>query len=216
MRIVCISDTHCRHEGLSVPEGDLLLHAGDATRRGTREQIEDFDRWLGTLPHPHKVVIAGNHDFAFEQDPQARTWMTRATYLQDEMVEVGGLRIWGSPWQPRFFDWAFNLDRGEPLRRVWEKIPEGTDILLTHGPPRGVLDRTFRGEEVGCDDLMEAVARVRPRLHVFGHIHEAYGQLERRWPARPGQAGHDRTLFINASTCTLAYTASQAPVVVEL
>jgi hypothetical protein len=151
------------------------------------------------------VVIAGNHDFAFERTPEARTWISRATYLQDEEVTVAGLRIWGSPWQPRFFDWAFNLDRGEPLRQVWSQIPAGIDVLVTHGPPRGILDRTARGEPVGCDDLLAAVGRVRPRLHVFGHIHEAYGKVAR-----------DGVTFVNASSCDLGYAPVQAPIVVDL
>jgi Icc-related predicted phosphoesterase len=206
MRIVCISDTHSRHGELRLPEGDALIVAGDFTKRGTREQIESFDRWLGTLPHRHRIVIAGNHDFAFEDVAGARAWITNATYLQDEEVTVEGLRIYGSPWQPRFFDWAFNLDRGAPLRAMWAKIPTGVDVLVTHGPPRGILDRTSRGEDVGCDDLRDAVLdRIRPRLHVFGHIHEAHGELV-----------NDGVRFVNACTCDLAYVASQPPIVVDL
>lgn len=205
MRIVCISDTHARHRQLSIPEGDLLIHAGDLTRRGSREDVRDFDDWLGSLAHPHKVVIAGNHDFCFEKDPAARQWITHATYLQDEAIEIGGLRLYGSPWQPRFFDWAFNLDRGEPLREVWSRIPAETDVLITHGPPFGVLDRTSRGLRVGCEELFAAVQRIRPRLHVFGHIHEGAGRVDR-----------DGTTFVNASSCDLRYAPSQAPIVVDL
>lgn len=205
MRLVCLSDVHSRQAEVVVPDGDLLIVAGDLTKRGGRPEIEAFDRWLATLPHPHKVVIAGNHDFAFEIDPEARSWIRHATYLQDEEVTIGGLRIWGSPWTPRFFDWAFNLDRGEPLRRVYDRIPTGIDVLVTHGPPRGILDRAFRGEDVGCDDLRDAVERIRPRLHVFGHIHEAYGQVVR-----------EGTRFVNACSCTLSYVPSQPPIVVEL
>jgi predicted phosphohydrolase len=210
MRVVCVSDTHGRHDSMQVPDGDLLLHAGDCSARGTREQIESFDDWLGRLPHPHKVVIAGNHDCAFAQDPSARSWITNATYLQDEQLVIGGLRLWGSPWQPRFFDWAFNLDRGEPLRRVWAKIPAGIDILMTHGPPYGILDATFRGELVGCEELLEAVGRVRPKLHVFGHIHEAHGHREHRWD--DGR----RTVFANASVCTLTHRPTQPAFVLDL
>ena len=206
MRIVCISDTHSRHADLRLPDGDLLIVAGDFTKRGTREQIESFDLWLGILPHRHRVVIAGNHDFAFEQVAEARSWITNAVYLQDEEVTVEGLRIYGSPWQPRFFDWAFNLDRGPASRAVWRKVPAGVDVLVTHGPPRGILDRTARGEDVGCDDLREEVLeRIRPKLHVFGHIHEAHGEL-----------AMDGIRFVNACSCTLAYVASQPAIVVDL
>lgn len=205
MRIVCLSDTHGRHRDLRVPDGDLLLHAGDLTRRGEKEEIQAVNAWLAGLPHPAKVVIAGNHDFAFERDPEARTWLTAATYLQDEEVTVGGLRIWGSPWQPRFFDWAFNADRGEELRRIWARIPQGIDVLLTHGPPLGVLDRTVHGEEVGCADLADAVRRVRPRLHVFGHIHEGAGR-------------HDSggVISVNAASLDVRYRPVNPPIVVDL
>lgn len=205
MRIVCLSDTHGRHGEIDVPDGDLLVVTGDLTKRGTREQLEAVDRWLGTLRHRHKVVIAGNHDFVLEERPEAARWITNAVYLQDEGTTIEGLRVYGSPWQPRFFDWAFNLDRGAPLRAVWDRIPAGIDVLLTHGPPRGILDRTVRGEEVGCDDLREAVFRVRPRLHVFGHIHEAYGEVT-----------HQGIRFVNASICTIGYVPSHPPVVVDL
>jgi Icc-related predicted phosphoesterase len=204
MRIVCISDTHARHAGLVVPDGDVLVHAGDLTRRGSEKDVRAFDDWLRTLPHRHKVVIAGNHDFCFENRDDARTWITAAHYLQDSGVTLDGVRFWGSPWQPRFFDWAFNLDRGASLRAKWNLIPAGTDVLITHGPPEGILDRCADGQEVGCADLLDAVRRVRPKLHVFGHIHEAYGRVDRG------------TVFVNASTCNLEYKPVQAPIVVEI
>lgn len=205
MRIVCISDTHGQHGQLRLPEGDLLICTGDFSRRGRRNEIVEFNDWLGTLPHRHKVIIAGNHDFLFEQDPMARHLLSHATYLQDEECVVEGRRIYGSPWQPRFFDWAFNLDRGEPLRQVWAKIPSKIDLLLTHGPPHGILDLTSRGLQVGCEELRTALLRVRPRVHVFGHIHESYGQLQR-----------DGTLYVNASTCNLQYEPQHLPVVIDL
>ena len=205
MRIVCLSDTHGFHVGLDVPDGDLLLHAGDATKHGSLEEVAAFNGFLGTLPHPHKVVIAGNHDWAFEKEPVlARDLITNACYLEDEEAVVAGVRIWGSPWQPWFYDWAFNLERGPALREKWDLIPTGTDVLLTHGPPLGHGDRTTSGHPEGCADLLEAIRRVRPRLHVFGHIHEGYGQT------REGD-----TLCVNASTCTVAYRPTNPPVVVD-
>ena len=217
MRIVCVSDTHGRHDALDVPEGDLLVHAGDATMAGKPEEIERFDAWLGRLPHPAKIVIAGNHDRLFEERPEeARRRITRATYLEDAEATVEGLRVWGSPWQPWFLSWAFNLRRGAPLRAKWDLIPEGIDVLVTHGPPSGVRDRVkgfaaglslalAHGPHVGCEELRKAVERVRPRLHVFGHIHEGYGREE-----------HDGTVFVNASTCDEAYRPVNPPVVVDL
>ena len=209
MRLVCVSDTHLRTGRLEVPPGDVLLHAGDLTGGGDVEEVREALDWLASLPHRHKVFIAGNHDFLFEREPTVARELLAGypslSYLQDAEADVGGLRVWGSPWQPRFFDWAFNLDRGEPLARVWARIPAGLDVLLTHGPPAGILDRTAGGSEVGCADLLAAVSRARPRLHVFGHIHEAYGRLER-----------GGTTFVNASTCDRLYRPAHTPIVVDL
>lgn len=204
MKIVCISDTHGRHDGIVLPEGDVLVHAGDSTKRGGVAEIDAFNAWLGGLPFERKVVIAGNHDFALERDPYVRTHITNATYLEDEGCEIRGVRFWGSPWQPRFFDWAFNEDRGL-LWRKWALIPTGVDVLITHGPPAGMLDRTYSGEPVGCEELYEELERVRPRLHVFGHIHEAYGIMRR-----------GETTYVNAAICDLQYRPVHAPIVVEI
>lgn len=205
MRIVCISDTHGLHAQLQLPDGDLLVCTGDFSRRGRRAEVVEFNRWLGTLPHRHKVIIAGNHDFLLEEDSSARSLFDHAIYLQDTECQIEGIRIYGSPWQPRFFDWAFNLDRGEPLRRVWAQIPSGIDLLLTHGPPHGVLDVTSRGLRVGCEELSRALLRIRPRAHIFGHIHESYGQLQR-----------DGIHYVNASSCNLQYQPVHPPIVIEL
>ena len=201
MRIVCMADTHSSFEDqgtrmLPVPEGDLLIHAGDATLEGRIGEVDRHLRWMSSLPHRHKVMIAGNHDFLFEMNSDlARSMVPRGiTYLQDEEVEIEGLRIYGSPWTPRFFNWAFNLDRGLPLEAAWSRIPEGIDILVTHGPPFGILDFVQRGEHAGCKDLRDAVERIKPRLHVFGHIHSGHGYM-----ALGG------TTFVNASIVNEAY-----------
>jgi predicted phosphohydrolase len=182
------------------------VHAGDFSRRGKEAEVVRFNAWLGVQPHRAKLVVAGNHDFLFEQEPAiARSLLTHATYLEDSGVTIDGVSFWGSPWQPRFFDWAFNLDRGAPLRAKWDLIPDGTDVLIVHGPPRDVLDRTSRGECVGCDDLLLALKRVRPRLFVCGHIHEAYGEKI-----------VDGIRCINASCCDERERPFHAPVVVDL
>lgn len=190
MRIVCVSDTHARHHLTTLPPGDVLVHAGDITRHGALEDVEAFDAWLGTLNYRHKVVICGNHDFCFqEQAAEARARVTNAVYLEDSGCEIEGVTFYGSPWQPWFGGWAFNLQRGEELAKVWAKIPVGVDVLITHGPPEGILDRTKRGDFAGCRDLFHRVFEVRPRLHVFGHIHEAAGRTQ-----------IDDIVFVNAST----------------
>lgn len=206
MRLVLLSDTHRMHDRIVIPPGDILVHAGDFCGHGTREQARAFAAFLHALPHRHKVVIAGNHDRCLELEPAlGRELFAKCHYLFDSGVEIEGLRFWGSPWQPWFLDWAFNLQRGPALRAKWDLIPAGIDVLVTHGPPRGILDRTYSGECVGCDDLLAAVHRVRPKLHVFGHIHEGYGEHE--------EAG---TRFVNASICTLSYAPTNPPIVVDL
>ncbi len=206
MRIVCLSDTHNRHERVRVPDGDLLIHAGDFTVMGRPEEIVPFDRWLATLPHHRKIVIAGNHEFLFERHPdEARRLITHAIYLQDSGTVVDGLHVWGSPWQPEFGDLAFNLPRGDSIAQKWRLNPDGTDILVTHGPPYGQNDALKSGRRVGCQDLMEAIRRIRPRLHVGGHIHQAHGESR-----------VDGTHFINASICNESYEPVNAPIVVDV
>ena len=204
-RLVCLSDTHNRHDRLAVPDGDVLLHAGDFSGRGTAPEVEAFGRFLAKLPHREKIVVAGNHDFLFQEEPErARALLGDVTYLQDELAVVAGLRIWGSPWQPWFHDWAFNLPRGAPLAERWALVPEGVDVLVTHGPPWGVLDATHRGERVGCEELLLARARIRPRLHLFGHIHEAYGVHE-----------EEGILSVNACNCDRMGRIAQPAVVID-
>ena len=195
LRIVAISDTHGLHADLAVPAGDILIHAGDLTMNGDEDDVIAFNAFLGELPHPDKIVIAGNHDFCFERDPKhCARLLTNAIYLQDSAVVLHGLKFYGSPWQPWFYDWAFNLRRGQPLQEKWNLIPPDTDVLITHGPPQGIHDFTSDGEHAGCADLLAAVMRIQPRLHVFGHIHEGWGRTSEM-----------HTTFINASICTLDY-----------
>lgn len=207
MKVVCISDTHNKHGYISVPDGDVLIHAGDMTGRGRLEELIGFVSWMKAQPHEHKILIAGNHDFIFENQPVVAQIMvgTSITYLQDSEVVIGGVKFYGSPWQPWFFDWAFNLPRGEHLREKWDLIPEDTDVLITHGPPMGILDLTTGGECVGCAELLVAVKRVKPKFHVFGHIHESYGE----------HTIHD-THFINASTCTRQYNPTNPPICFDI
>jgi Icc-related predicted phosphoesterase len=195
--MVVISDTHGRHDGWHVPDGDLLVHCGDLTMRGTLAQIRDAADFLRELPHEHKVVIAGNHDFAFERSPdEARAELRGLTYLEDEAAVIEGVHFWGSPWQPEFYDWAFNLPRGAALAEKWALIPGDTEVLVTHGPPRGHGDLVERpaGAHEGCDDLLARIQAIRPKVHLFGHIHEAAGVTH--------EGG---TLFVNASICDLSY-----------
>lgn len=163
LRLVIVSDTHEQHAGVVVPDGDVFIHAGDFTYNGDLKAIAAFGGWLAALPHRHKLVIAGNHDFAFEHVPApARKALgsdkNGVRYLQDSGVTIDGVSFWGSPWQPWFMDWAFNLPRGPKIAAEWAKIPEQTDVLITHGPPMGILDYVPRGEHVGCADLLARIA----------------------------------------------------------
>lgn len=206
MRLVCVSDTHGYHDAMHVPDGDVLIHAGDLTKRGTLEEVRAAGDWLTKLPHKHKLVVAGNHDFLFERDPTAaRALFTHATYLEDEAVEIDGVRFYGSPYTPEFFNWAFMLPRGEALRAKWSRIPNDVDVLVTHGPPNKVLDLTVHGDHAGCEALAERVAELKPKLHVFGHIHEGYGIRD-----------DGSTRYMNASICTFDYRPKNAPMVFEL
>lgn len=195
MRCVALSDTHGHHRKVEVPgDGDLLIHAGDFLGGDTESDVEDFLGWMSAWPFTHKLLIAGNHDKLFEQEPgRIESWLagTGITYLQESGCELGGIRIWGSPFTPRFFDWSFQAERGEGMRQHWDRIPVDTDLLITHGPPAGILDlvrRQDESEQAGCNVLRETVDRIRPRVHVFGHIHEGAGQRL-----------HGGTHFINAS-----------------
>lgn len=212
MRIICISDTHQLHDSVKVPDGDVLIHAGDFMSYGSKnKEIRKFDDWLGTLPHPIKICIAGNHDVLFERKPGiARPLLTNCYYLQDgEYTLPNGWRVWGSPWQPEFCNWAFNLDRGEPLREKWDLIPDGIDILITHGPPSGIMDvtepfRHYPGGHSGCEELLKKVKALAPKLHVFGHIHSGHG---RYWDGK--------TTYVNASVCDERYNPIYEPIVVD-
>lgn len=208
MRIVCISDTHGLHDTIDVPPCDLLLHSGDMSRNGSARQITEFCQWFAVQPAKYRVLIAGNHDFLFQKNA-ARAAEILAEfpiiYLQDSGTFIDDIHIWGSPWQPWFFDWAFNLRTEAELAAVWGKIPESTNILLTHGPPYGIMDRVVDGRRVGCKALLERYQTLpNLRLHTFGHIHEGYGSRQ-----------HDALRFVNAASVDVHYRPVNAPVVVE-
>lgn len=207
MKVVLISDSHGQHDRLELPPGDLLVHAGDFTRSGKAGQAKDFLAWFARQPHRHKVFVAGNHDFIAEEEPaEFRSWVPEnCIYLEDQQVEVEGLRIWGSPITPWFFDWAFNRRRGAEICRHWDLIPAGLDLLITHGPPAGILDLTVRGEHVGCQDLSRRIAIAKPRAAVFGHIHEAWGRHRQ-----------DATEYFNAAVLDVDYRLAHPPFQIEL
>jgi Icc-related predicted phosphoesterase len=206
MKCVVISDTHGMHRKVDIPDGDVLIHGGDILGRGSLLELREFNDWLGELPHAYKLIIAGNHDWCFERDEKAsRELLTNGVYLQDESFEIEGVKFYGSPWQPWFLDWAFNLPRGDAIKIKWDLIPEGIDVLITHGPCYGILDKTSSGENVGCEELLKSLERIKPKFHLCGHIHEGYGILEK-----------DGCAFINASINTHQYRPENKPIVFEI
>ena len=222
MRITVISDTHTKH-GLipmeDLPGGDLLLHAGDIMNSGyNKNDIFDFLHWYDSIPgYDKKVFIAGNHDRMFENDPEEVKEILKQypniIYLQDESYEIYDLetdksiKLYGSPWQPEFYSWAFNLQRNSlQLSGKWEAIPDDTDILITHGPAWGSVD-TVAGrpwDNLGCELLAERIQRFRPKIHVCGHIHSGYGVET-----------IDGIHYINASVLDERYEYTQKPWNVE-
>lgn len=210
MRFVCTSDTHTLHDRVPIPDGDVFIHAGDFTSCGELPDIARFNSFLGKLSHKHKIVIAGNHDFAFERQPAlAQSLLTNCLYLQDSETVIDGVRIYGSPWQPWFNDWAFNLRRGPEIKAKWDRIPDDVQVLVTHGPPLGHGDKVpppqGNGERVGCEDLLAAIRRIKPACHVFGHVHEGYG-ITTEGP----------TTCVNACMCDGRYSPINPPIVFDL
>ncbi|MFT3946080.1 MAG: metallophosphatase domain-containing protein [Agriterribacter sp.] len=208
MKFVAISDTHNKHSELMLPKGDVLIHAGDISMLGKASEIEDFMNWFKEQDFKYKILIAGNHDFYFEnalQEHIEKVIPENVIYLNDSSTTIEKIKIWGSPVTPWFFNWAFNRHRGEEIKRHWELIPSDTDILVTHGPVFRILDKTQNGQYTGCRDLFNKVNEIKPKVHICGHIHESYGIVEKY-----------RVTFINASVVNASYEIVNKPVIFEI
>lgn len=204
--IAAISDTHELHREVEVPSGNLLIHAGDFTMDSrSAQKLIDFNEWLGELPHAYRVVIPGNHDDVVD-DPSRRSLISNATLLINEGIEIEGLKIWGSPVTPLFGE-AFGVASERDRAKLYSRIPGDTDVLVTHGPPYGILDQQPGSEyHAGCPQLLEAVRRVKPMLHVFGHVHGGgYGTFTT-----------SDTLFVNAALPGVGFGMSNRPHVFRL
>lgn len=219
MIITFISDTHSKQKQItsSLPGGDILIHAGDATSMGYRHEIQEFMKWMNGLNvYDHKVFIAGNHDWGFQDSPkECREFLefyNKINYLEDDMLLIGEeyermIKVWGTPWQPEFHNWAFNLPRnGDRLKEKWELIPQDIDILITHGPPFGHLDAIkFQPDiNLGCELLRERIEVIKPKIHVFGHIHTGYGYKF-----------DGNTHYFNAAVLDERYNFTQKPLTVN-
>lgn len=176
MIIDCLSDLHGYYPDM--PGGDLLLIGGDLTKSGRLWEFKLFFEWLAKQRYEKKIVIGGNHDHALKGVSLKHfneVFDTDATYLLDSGCEYRGLKIWGSPYTPKFGSWEF-MKPSDELKAHWDLIPQNTDILLTHGPAHMILDATCRGALVGCPELRAAIGKKRPAIHIFGHIHESRGE----------------------------------------
>jgi Icc-related predicted phosphoesterase len=218
MKIAAISDTHAKHSQLEMLPADILICAGDFTNLGTISEIVSFNNWLGKIQHLYPkgiFVVPGNHDIMFEDDPNiAISLITHAKVLINEEAWVKHFILWGSPVTPTFgYGWAFNYDsgdhigKGRPIEPIWDQISANTDILITHGPPKGILDKvSFDGRVVGCEHLLKRVEEINPTVHIFGHIH-----------ANNRIAFNGNTIFCNASICDDQHQIKyKNPVIIEL
>ena len=231
--IIFLSDSHGKHEsiyvlkdgdslentetlyhitgGIFLPsEADIIIHAGDISMGGTEYEIEKFLKWYSKLPYPSKILIAGNHDKLFDfQRSIAKEILKKypeITYLESQEVVINGIKIYGEPVSPTFgYGWAFNADRGEKIKKHWDAIPDDVDICILHCPPKGILDMTIRGENVGCEDLLYRLMEIKPKIVVYGHIHEHYGH----------EIIND-IHFFNASVLNLRYQLQNKPWIIEI
>ena len=210
MNICVISDSHDAYKDLEIPECDVLIHAGDINAYAYSSELKDFNRWLGTLPHKHKIVIAGNHDkYLYKNDiNKVRQYLNNAIYLENSGCEIDGIKFWGSPITPTFNNWFFMAERGADINEYWKQIPKDTDVLITHGPPYKILDYvafSYTNHHVGCNDLLRRVKEIKPKFHVFGHIHGSYGIHKE----------NDIT-FVNASVMDEDYTIVNKPITIDI
>jgi len=215
MKLTLFSDTHGKHKHIhhDLPGGDILICSGDISSMGYEHEITQFAAWYDKIvTYDHKVFIAGNHDWGFQNNVEKvkglLTGYKTIEYIQDELITIQDgdgpeIKIWGSPWQPEFYNWAFNLPKnGEELKAVWEMIPEGIDILITHGPAWGILDNVEgnRNVHLGCELLGEKIKQIKPKIHICGHIHTGHGHYF---------DGH--THYFNASVLNEQYFYSNTP-----
>jgi len=177
-RVCCFSDSHGLHNNIKIPPCDILIFAGDFDIHSLSD-LEHANSWFGKQKAKYKIFVAGNHDTYFEKIPvfSIKDIFNNVIYLQDEMIEIKGLKIYGSPYSPKFGEWSFSYKRCSlEAKNIWSKIPENLDILVTHGPSYGVLDRNLQDERCGCEILQKEIIIKKPKRHVFGHLHLFGGQ----------------------------------------
>lgn len=223
LKIVAISDTHELHNQVKVPAGDVLVHSGDWTNRGDMLAVKKFLDWFSGHPHQHKVFIAGNHELSLDSAGKHSILKViqeytdndkNLHYLQNSGVNIEGLNFYGSPATPFFCNWAFNFQRGKDIAAEWAKIPDNTNVLITHGPSYGTLDlvedtasNVGRDLHQGCEDLAKKIKDLKElKLHCCGHLHTDGGK----------QVTINGVTFVNGAICTEQYKPTNSPVIVEL
>lgn len=212
-----------QHDKILLPDGDILIHTGDFTKKGSYFDIRDFLNWFVAQPHVYKIFIAGNHEIGLDRGPMRESKLdliktfvksnNNLFYLENSGINVCDLEIWGSPASPFFYNWSFNYHRGEEIANIWKNVPNTVNILMTHGPPLGILDSVPServldpSEKVGCEDLLNRVKQLKQlKLHAFGHIHTGHGVLIQ-----------DNVTFVNAAICgDRGHIVEYEPTVIEL
>jgi Icc-related predicted phosphoesterase len=226
MKILAIADTHTYYKDLCIKENeddnliledaDVLIHAGDIDARNLRE-LYQFANWMGSLDYKYKIVVGGNHDFALTKNYLfVKTYMEErgVIYLENEEVTLDGIKFWGSPITPVYGNWAFMKHRGNEIARIWHQMPEDTRVLITHGPPLQILDNSHYGGHSGCYDLFKKIEEVKPKVHIFGHIHEGYGNEVKQWNSVDSQGVPKSTHFYNVSALDKDYNLVNKPTVI--
>lgn len=227
--IAAISDTHTLHDQITVPECDILIHAGDYSGKGSVADTVEFGRWFGRQPARYKILVPGNHDIIFQRSfYEAKAYLPAdVIVLVDNLVTIEGLNIYGTPWTPFFYDWAFNGLEFEPgdgndyeggpgrfavpdadhplMARVFSKIPENTDVLICHGPPKGILDNIRDFKRIGSQCLMNAIKRVKPKIFICGHAHDGHGYHEL-----------PETDCYNVACCNELYKIANQPTIIKV
>jgi len=221
MKIIAISDTHEMHSSVQVPDGDILIHCGDWTNRGEIPAIHKFLEWFVAQPHQHKVFIPGNHELGLVGEGRDRAFRLIGQYVSKDVhfllntsVTIEGLKFYGSPATPYFFGWAWNYQRGKDIAIEWEKIPNDVNVLITHGPPYGILDMVEntisnigRDLHQGCHDLKNRISNLKDlKIHLFGHLHTDGGK----------QAEVNGVIHANCAICTERYKPYNPPIIIDL
>ena len=187
MKLVTLSDSHTKHLELKIPEGDIIIHGGDALSYGDAVEFQNFIEWYDGRPFQTRVYVPGNHDWAVYNNQESCREILKKhgiTLLVDEEITIDGVRIWGTPWTTEFCGWAYmrqdheaeSVDGEEGLGKYFDLIPDGIDVLVSHGPPYGFLDAAPSAPHVGSQELLKAIMRVKPKLVLVGHIHEGRKQ----------------------------------------